>query len=69
MERSIPKYKPMLSLKLKRVSCGFTQAQLAEKAGISQNSISIYEKGRSFPQRDTLDRLAKALGCEAKDLI
>lgn len=66
MERN---YEPMIKLKLKRVEKGLTQAQLAEKVGKAQNSISLYELGEHFPGRDTLDKLAEALECKIGDLI
>ena len=41
----------------------------AEMAGISQNAISGYETGARFPSRNILEKLAKALACEARDLL
>lgn len=63
------RYEPMTVLKLKRKEQGLNQTQLAEKAGVSQNAISQYEKGTCFPRRNVLRKLAAALGCEEKDLI
>lgn len=63
------RYKPMIQLKLKRVAQGLNQTQLAEKAGVSQNTISGYETGERFPSRNILERLAKALECEIRDLL
>ena len=65
----MPRYKPMIQLKLKRVAQGLNQTQLAEKAGVSQNTISGYETGERFPSRNILERLAKALECEIRDLL
>ncbi len=66
MERS---YKPMKSLKLKRVEKGLTQGELAKMVGISQNSLSLYELGSHFPRRKVLDRLADVLECSVVDLL
>lgn len=63
------RYAPMTELKRRRKELGLTQAELAEKAGIAQNTISGYEAGERFSSRDNLGKLAKALGCEARDLI
>ena len=61
--------KPMLELKILRVRKGMTQADLAEKVGVSQNTISLYEAGNRFPRNSVLEKLAAALECEVKDII
>ena len=63
------KYEPMLNLKFMRIKKGFTQIALSEKIGKAKNLVYLYESGYSFPRRDILDRLAKALDCEIKDII
>lgn len=45
-----------------RVSAGLTQAQLAERAGVTQSVISTYESGRREPALSTLSRLVEAAG-------
>jgi predicted transcriptional regulator len=42
------------ALRQHRVSLGLTQAQLAERAGLSQRAISDLERGLKHPQRATL---------------
>src|SRR5919202_5569416 len=50
-------------LKRYRVAAGLTQAQLAERAGLSERAMSDLERGaRRVPQRATLQLLAEALG-------
>src|SRR5919204_3610001 len=50
-------------LKRYRLAAGLTQAQLAERAGLSERAISDLERGaRRMPQRATLQLLAQALG-------
>jgi transcriptional regulator with XRE-family HTH domain len=49
-----------------RVAAGFTQEELAERAGISARAISDMERGlRKRPYRDTVDRLTITLGLTA----
>ncbi len=62
-------YQPMLNLKVARIKKGLTQAQLAEKLGVSQNTISFYETGARFPSRNNLYKLAEALDCDVKEII
>ncbi len=62
-------YKPMLELKIIRIKQQMTQAELAQKIGVSQNTISLYEVGGRFPSRKNLCKLADALGCDVKDII
>src|SRR5688572_28335904 len=50
-------------LRLHREAAGFSQEELAERAGLSANAISALERGeRKRPYPDTLRRLAEALG-------
>lgn len=63
------KNKPMLELKVLRIRKGMTQADLAEKVGVAQNTISLYEAGNRFPRDSVLEKLAAALECEVKDII
>ena len=41
---------------------GWTQAELAERAGTAQASIARIEAGKSTPKLDLLSRIAAALG-------
>ena len=45
-----------------REAAGMTMRQLAETAGVSTNTISLIEAGRSAPRADVLKALAVALG-------
>lgn len=62
-------YKPMIELKIMRLKRQITQAELARKIGVSQNTISLYEVGGRFPKRKNLDKLAAALECDVKDIV
>lgn len=44
-----------------RRSCNLTQEQLAEKLGVTRQSVSRWESGTAFPETDKLVRLAELL--------
>lgn len=48
---------------------GWTQEELAERSGLSQQYISGLERGRRNPTILTLFELAQALGVNPADLI
>ncbi len=45
-----------------RLRAGLTQAELAERSGTSQATLSAYESGAKKPSAATLDRLCAACG-------
>ncbi len=45
-----------------RLAAGLTQAELAERAELSQADISRYERGLGNPTRTTIEALATVLG-------
>ena len=47
-----------------RDAAGFTQQELAERAGTSQTAIAAYEGGRKSPTWRTIERLAQAADVE-----
>ncbi len=47
----------------------FSQEKLAELSDLNKNSISTIELGKSSPTIETLDRIAKALNIELKELV
>lgn len=49
-------------LRQKRQELGYTQENLETVTGISQTSLSAYERGDRFPTPCNLQRLANALG-------
>lgn len=59
-----------LSEKLKemRKNKGLTQKELADKIGVSESYICQIESGKMVSIKK-LDKLAEALGCQAKDLL
>lgn len=52
-----------------RLQRGLTQAQLAERAGLSVDAVNRIESGRRNPNLNTIERLADALGIGAADLL
>jgi transcriptional regulator with XRE-family HTH domain len=56
-------------LKELRSTRGMTQADLAQKAGISPTYVSELENADSTPGIDLIDRLARALGVDAAELL
>jgi len=72
VDSKIKEYFPETNLKRIRTAYGFTQAELAERSGVSLRSIQMYEqrnKNINKASADTLYRFAKALGCTMEDLI
>ena len=68
----IKEYFPETNLKRIRTAYGFTQAELAERSGVSLRSIQMYEqrnKNINKASVDTVYSLAKVLGCTMEDLI
>jgi transcriptional regulator with XRE-family HTH domain len=57
------------TIRVLRLAKGKTQAALAEKAGIHRITLLQIELGRSKPDFDTLERLAKALGVPMARLV
>lgn len=60
-EASRPQFEFRRNLIHARLSAGLTQAQLAERIGTKQSSISRLEGGDAEPSFDMLRRLAAAL--------
>ena len=53
----------------RRQALGLTQAQLAEKAGVIQQTIDKWERGERNPGVPSLKKLAAALDCKLEDLL
>jgi len=52
-----------------RIHAGLTQAELAERLGVTPQAISQYERGVKKPKYETLRRIADAVGCHPLELI
>lgn len=56
-------------LRTLRERAGFSQTELAARAGLKQNNISNWEIGIAFPPYESLRKLCPALGCSADELL
>lgn len=68
----IKEYFKDTNLKRLRVAYGCTQAELAQKSGVSLRSIQMYEQRNKDINKasvETIYRISKALGCTMEDLI
>ncbi|MGN9908075.1 ATP-binding protein [Phytohabitans sp. LJ34] len=54
-------------LRARRLAAGLTQAELAGRAGVGIRTVRDLERGRSRPQRTTVELLAKALGLTGRE--
>jgi transcriptional regulator with XRE-family HTH domain len=59
----------VLAIELIRRERGWSQAQLALLTQLTQPGLSLIEKGRLIPRPDQLERLARALGVPADELL
>ena len=51
-----------------RLKAGLTQHQLAERMGVLQTTVSMWETGQGKPRTDKLPQLARILGCTIDEL-
>ena len=58
-----------LRVAAKRNERDLTQQQLAEKVGVSRQTLSLIERGLQCPAWDTAYLLADVLRCEIFDLL
>jgi transcriptional regulator with XRE-family HTH domain len=58
-----------MRLRTLREARGWTQAQLAERAGLTREYVGRLEGGRQDPRLSVVRRLAKALGVTVNDLL
>jgi transcriptional regulator with XRE-family HTH domain len=56
-------------LKQARLDKGFTQATLAEKAGLNTNYYAKLERGELKPSIETLEKVVKALGVKSAEIF
>ena len=57
------------NLRENRRRCGFSQENLAEKAGISTQYLAMMEIARKFPSLEVLERLAGAMNTNVYELF
>lgn len=56
-------------IRIKRVKCGLSQEQLAEKAELHRTYISQLERGIKSPTLKTIFRISRALSVSPQELI
>lgn len=58
-----------MTLKSARVNKGLTQAQAAEKIGVTVDTLSNYERGKSFPDVPVIQKIEIVYGVPYSELI
>lgn len=48
---------------------GVNQTELAKAAGVSKSTVNCWIKRKSFPEMNTIQKIADALGCNTDDLL
>jgi transcriptional regulator with XRE-family HTH domain len=56
-------------LLMKRLRAGWSQAELARRAGLDPSYIRLLERGKRGPSPQTLGTLAEVFGCDITDLM
>jgi transcriptional regulator with XRE-family HTH domain len=56
-------------LRARREARGYTQAELADKVGVSPNYFGVLERGLKLPTLDTLILIAEALEVSPAELL
>lgn len=46
-----------------------TQKEMADRLGVKQSAVSMWETGTALPRADMLPKIAKLLGCTISDLF
>lgn len=58
-----------ITLKAARVNAGYTQGEIAERMGVSNVTISNWEKGKKYPTLIQADALVRLYGITLNDII
>lgn len=58
-----------LTLKAARINKGLSQKQAAQALGIAEDTLSNYERGKSYPDIKILRLIEKVYGVEYNNLI
>lgn len=58
-----------ITLKSARVNKGLTQVKAAELIGITVDTLSNYERGKSFPDVPVIQKIEEVYGVSYSDLI
>lgn len=58
-----------VTISVRREEVGLSQAELATRVGVSQQTVSRWESGVAIPQSERVVSLAKVLGLEEERLL
>ena len=58
-----------MTIKAARINKGYSQAQAAEKIGISKETLSNYERGKSYPDVPILKKIEEVYEVPYSQLI
>lgn len=58
-----------VTLKAARINAGLTQKQAAKELNVSKDSISNWERGKSFPDVMDIQKIEKVYGVTYADII
>lgn len=56
-------------LKYLRVNSGLTQREVAERIGIDQSAVALWETGKTAPRASILIKLSELYHCTVDDLL
>lgn len=56
-------------IKQKRKQAGISQKELAQRLGVNQASVCLWESGKNSPRVGRLQKIAEILGCTVEDLF
>lgn len=56
-------------IKQKRKQNGISQKELAQRLGVKQASVCLWESGKNLPRVGRLQKIAEILGCTVEDLF
>jgi transcriptional regulator with XRE-family HTH domain len=57
------------ALRKAREKAGISQEELCERAGVHRTFVSLIERGKRNVTLQTIEKLAKSLGCRMADLM
>lgn len=56
-------------IKQKRKQAGISQRELAQRLGVNQVSVCLWESGKNLPRARRLQKIAEIIGCTVGELF